>query len=387
MQNTLSSATESQRSDIFDVPSDGNESRQLGVSDGTDSLLQRWISSSNFEQNSTATKPTPTTRILKKPSGSQTTKVGSKKSHNNKPSPKSKKGSPQNSSKAASKRPLESPSNSPKRRRTATYHPDKLLGKEAEAALEQYDREEVAEHDRLEEGSDEDNERSIEQEDPGNLPRRILRPFLVPRPRAPGLPNGNIQPLHAPTHQIDIGTQAEVGRTRTGFIAPLAPMTTSSPRNTLHAPTSLPTPPAQSPPASQRAHEAIKPTPKVRGLFWIIAHPQPNKRIRSQWKNGQFKGKRLSTVIDEISSFLGTGPIEELNLKLETFLDETHVTVHRDDEKFWEETQRDFQKQIKDAFTRDSDRGSQYKIWIEPVYAENGDAGRNDDGDSEDFDW
>lgn len=47
MQNALSSATESQNSDIFDVPSDGNESRDLGVSDETNSLFQQNIFSSN----------------------------------------------------------------------------------------------------------------------------------------------------------------------------------------------------------------------------------------------------------------------------------------------------------------------------------------------------
>src|SRR5436853_5419012 len=77
--------------------------------------------------------------MREKPSSAHTAKAGNK-TNKGKPLPKGAKVSPRSAPKATSKRSMGPPSDSPKRRRTATGGGRILRGKEAEAALEQYGR-------------------------------------------------------------------------------------------------------------------------------------------------------------------------------------------------------------------------------------------------------
>jgi hypothetical protein len=340
--------------------------------------------------------------MQKKASGRHAAKAGNK--NKGKSSPRGAKLLPRNAPKAAPKRQMEPPSSSAKRRRTATDDGRVLRGKEAEAALEQYGKEEKAGCERLEQEDDEYNEQNKVREEGNqsnpdgipNLSRPLRRPFTISSPLTRGPANDvqvvdleeQIESPHVSTNDMEV-------EARVAFVAPTAPMTKASPPKDLRrAHASLLTPPAQSPLATQTIPEARtlsqqtrRPKSKVSGDYRIITYQQPDHAHEIQWKNGQFKGKSLSTVIEEVSHITGKRHIEELKLRLETFFWTTDVSVLRGDEKSWEDAQRDFGKKIKDAFTRDSDRGGKFKIWIEPIYAENAMSGENDDENSEDLDW
>lgn len=148
--------------------------------------------------------------------------------------------------------------------------------------------------------------------------------------------------------------------------------------------------PVQNPIESSITPEPLSKTkPKVSGVFWIVTSPEPNYS-EEMWYNGQINGKRLSAVIEELSTITNRNNIEKIKIKLKTSFVQTTMTVPKDAEDYWEIAKSNLAERIKEAFTKDRNQQTHFQIWLEPLYAQNPlPSGTNDDAENEeiDFDW
>jgi hypothetical protein len=147
--------------------------------------------------------------------------------------------------------------------------------------------------------------------------------------------------------------------------------------------------PVQNPIESSITLEPLSKTKqKVVGVFWIVTSPEPNYS-EELWYDGQINGKRLSAVIEELSTITNRNNIEKIKIKLKTSFVQTTMTVRKDAEDHWEIAKSNLAERIKEAFTKDRNQQTHFQIWLEPLYAQNAPpSGTNDVENGEiDFDW
>lgn len=106
--------------------------------------------------------------------------------------------------------------------------------------------------------------------------------------------------------------------------------------------------------------------------LWIITR-EP-LYTEEHWKDGKFMGTSLATFIEGISQATQQSHIEKIKLTLRGPTSQTRITVSKDEEDVWAAANRTFLEKLREAKLLARAKGQseqmQFKILIEPIYAE-----------------
>ena len=108
---------------------------------------------------------------------------------------------------------------------------------------------------------------------------------------------------------------------------------------------------------------------RVEVEFWVVTAHQPFLE-QQRWTEGMLSGKTLEFFMDAAARITKNNKIERLQCMLQTAEERFKDSVARDDEKAFELMKTSFKDEIKMAWSKNQNCKKNFRVRIDPVYAE-----------------